>query len=136
MDYKVKWCLIMKDVILKFKHFNLLAHFNLSHTAQSIWEVLPIRATVNTWGEEIYFEIPVKCTLEKDFARELVEPGDLGYWPEGNCFCIFFGPTPLSEGDEIRPASAVAVIGKVDGVWEPLKTIRDGAKIILEKNNG
>ncbi len=108
------------------------AELNDSKTAQLIWEALPIEAKVNTWGEEIYFGIPVKTGLEGG-AKEVVSSGELGYWPTGHAFCIFFGPTPASRGDEIRAASAVNVIGQVLGDPKVFLKVRDGAKIVLEK---
>jgi len=89
------------------------AELNDTGTAQAIWETLPIKGRVNLWGDEIYFSIPL--SLELEAGQELVNMGELGYWPEGNAFCIFFGPTPVSQGDEIRPASPVTVFGKVIG---------------------
>jgi hypothetical protein len=108
------------------------AVLNDSLTAKNIWEALPIEAKANTWGDEIYFAIPVKAPLEKT-AQELVEVGDLGYWPSGNAFCIFFGPTPMSRGKEIRPASAVNVIGRVSGDAKVFKKVLSGAKVRLEQ---
>jgi len=108
------------------------AVLNDSPTARKIWEALPIEARGNTWGDEIYFAIPVKSPLEKD-AKEVVEVGDLGYWPTGNAFCIFFGPTPASRGSEVRPASAVNVIGRVGGDARIFKKVADGAKVKIEK---
>ncbi len=108
------------------------AVLNESLTARNIWEALPIEAKANTWGDEIYFAIPVKAPLEKT-AQELVEVGDLGYWPSGNAFCIFFGPTPMSRGQEIRPASAVNVIGRVSGDAKVFKKVPSGAKVRLEQ---
>jgi len=108
------------------------AILNESPTAKKIWEALPIEARGDTWGDEIYFGIPVKSSLEKD-AKELVEVGDLGYWPTGSAFCIFFGPTPMSRGSEVRPASAVNVIGRVSGDAKVFKKVASGAKVRLEK---
>ena len=107
------------------------AVLNDSATARKVWEALPLEAKVNTWGDEIYFAIPVKAPLEKS-AQELVEVGDLGYWPAGNAFCIFFGPTPMSRGNEVRPASAVNVIGRVSGNAGVFKKIPPGSKIRVE----
>jgi hypothetical protein len=87
---------------------------------------------VNTWGDEIYFEIPVTSALDET-AREIVEKGDLGFWPTGRAFCIFFGPTPASQGDEIRPASAVNIVGRVEGNTDLFKRVRDGENIKLER---
>jgi hypothetical protein len=109
------------------------AELNESKTARLIREALPIEAKVNTWGEEIYFAIPVKTGLEEG-AREVVSSGELGYWPTGHAFCIFFGPTPASRGDEIRAASAVNVIGKVLGDPKVFLNVKDGVKIVLEKS--
>jgi hypothetical protein len=103
-----------------------------SKTAQKIWEALPITGSANTWGDEIYFSIPVKVGLEN--AKAVVSEGDLGYWPPGSAFCIFFGPTPASEGEEIRPASPVNVFGKIIGDPQVFKKVRSGAKIIIEKS--
>ena len=105
---------------------------NDSKTAQLVWEALPIEAKANLWGEEIYFSIPVKSGPEEG-AREVVSAGELGYWPPGHAFCIFFGPTPASRGDEIRAASAVNIIGKVLSDPKAFRKARDGVKITLEK---
>jgi hypothetical protein len=108
------------------------AELNDSKTAQLIWEALPIEGKANLWGEEIYFSIPVKTSQEKG-ARDVVSSGELGYWPPGHAFCIFFGPTPASRGDEIRAASAVNIIGKVLSNPKVFLKAKDGAKVILEK---
>jgi hypothetical protein len=108
------------------------AVFHQTPTADAVWSALPIEARVNTWGDEIYFSIPVKAALEKD-AQEVVQLGDLGYWPPGTAFCIFFGPTPTSHGDEIRPASAVNIVGKVQGDPKVFKRVLDGAKVVIER---
>ena len=108
------------------------AELNDSKTAQLIWDALPIESSNNLWGEEIYFSIPVKSGQEKD-AREVVSSGELGYWPPGQAFCIFFGPTPASRGDEIRAASAVNIIGKVLADPKVFLKAKNGAKITLEK---
>ena len=108
------------------------AELNDSKTAQSIWDALPIEGSNNLWGEEIYFSIPVKSGQEKG-SREVVSAGELGYWPPGHAFCIFFGPTPASHGDEIRAASAVNVIGKVLSDAKVFRKLKDGTKVILEK---
>jgi hypothetical protein len=100
-------------------------------TAKAIWDALPFETRANTWGEEIYFSIPVRLGAEN--AQRTVELGDLGYWPPGQGFCIFFGPTPISHGGEIRPANPVNVFGKVKGDPKILKKVRDGDKIRIEK---
>jgi len=100
-------------------------------TAKRIWEALPIEARANTWGDEIYFGIPVDADPEN--PREVVELGDLAYWPPGKAFCIFFGRTPASRGDEIRPASAVNVFGKVEGDPKIFKKVRSGDRVSIER---
>ena len=101
-------------------------------TADAVWNCLPLHASINIWGDEIYFSIPVKADLETD-AKEVVAVGDMGYWPSGAAFCIFFGPTPVSRPGEIRPASAVNVFGKVTGDSACFKKITDGSAITIAK---
>ncbi len=99
--------------------------------AKAVTEKLPIKGTGNRWGGEIYFSIPVTAELEEG-SREVLESGELGYWPSGKAFCIFFGPTPASRGDEIRAASAVNIIGKVKGNLSQLWDVPDGADVLIE----
>jgi hypothetical protein len=107
------------------------AELNDSKTAVAIWETLPIEAKADTWGDEIYFGIPVRA--EADAAKEVVALGDLAFWPPGHAFCIFFGPTPASRGDEIRPASPVNVVGRVNGDATVFKKVRAGTRVTLER---
>jgi hypothetical protein len=109
------------------------AELNDTGTAQVIWEALPIKSRVSLWGDEIYFSIPL--SLELEAGQEVVNVGDLGYWPEGNAFCIFFGLTPVSQGDEIRPASPVTVFGKVIGDATVFKKIAARTKITIRREN-
>ena len=120
-----------KKIAIRVENIKADAELNDSKTAQEIWKTLPIENNINTWGDEIYFSIPVNVGLEK--AKAVVSEGDLGYWPPGNAFCIFFGLTPASQGDEIRPASPVNIFGKVIGDPKVFKKVRSGAKIIIEK---
>lgn len=99
--------------------------------AEKIWNALPLEARASTWGDEIYFGIPVESDPES--PQPTVELGDLGYWLEGSCFCIFFGPTPMSNGDEIRPASDVEVFGKLEGNPKDFTKVRSGEKVVIEK---
>src|SRR6516165_28009 len=89
------------------------AILNDSPTASAIWDALPITARASTWGDEIYFSIPVDGPTTD--GVDVVGLGDLAFWPPGKAFCIFFGPTPASRGNEIRPARAVDVVGRVEG---------------------
>ena len=109
----------------------LEAELNDTATAAKIGEALPIRSSFNTWGDEIYFSIPVDAELD-DSAQEVVEVGDLAYWPPGSAFCIFFGLTPVSEPGRIMPASAVNVVGKVAGDATLLKQAMRAREVVLE----
>ncbi len=124
----------MKKIKIKGNNFEILAELNSSITAKEIWKILPIRASANRWGDEIYFEIPIK--LPEEEPKEVVNLGDLGYWPPGNAFCIFFGRTPISIKDEIRPASPVNIFGKLVDSFVPLKSVGSGQKIEILKAEG
>ncbi len=117
-------------IVITVGSIRLEAELNDTFTAQAIRNILPLTAAANTWGDEIYFSMPV--TLELENGQDLVEMGDLGYWPPGRAFCIFFGTTPASQGDEIRPASAVTVVGKVAGDATTLKQVDSGEKVTIE----
>ena len=104
-----------------------------SPTADAIWLALPIQGRANRWGDEIYFEIPVQRAAAPD-ARDVVQSGEIAYWPPGAAFCIFFGPTPASRGDEIRAASPVNVVGQIDGDAAVFKRVRGGTAVILERS--
>ena len=121
-----------EKIIITVDNIKISAQFNDSETAQKIWDILPIEGRVNTWGDEIYFSIPVSVELEK--AKAVVLEGDLGYWLPGSAFCIFFGTTPVSRGNEIRAASPVNVFGKIIGDPKVFKKVSSGAKIIIEKD--
>jgi hypothetical protein len=107
------------------------ALLNTSQTANAIWDALQIEGRASTWGDEIYFTILVTCAPES--PREVVTMGDLGYWPPGSAFCIFFGPTPASRGGEIRPASPVNVFGQIEGDPTVFKTVRGSSKVMVER---
>lgn len=110
------------------------AVLNDTQIARTIGAALPITAAANTWGDEIYFGIPVNADLEQ--GQEVVDLGDLGYWPPGRAFCIFFGLTPASRDGEIRPASAVTVIGRVSGDATLFKQVPAGTAVTIEAIEG
>ena len=101
-----------------------------SETAARIAAALPIWATANRWGDEIYFEIPVSATAQAD-ARQDVEVGQVAYWPPGKALCLFFGPTPVSQGLQPRAASPVDVVGRLLGDLSPLRGVRDGDSVLI-----
>lgn len=108
------------------------ADLNESKTADAVWNALPLTARASTWGDEIYFSIPVKADEENGQAT--VDMGHLGYWPPGSAFCIFFGPTPASQSpNEIRPASPVNVFGKVRGDATEFKKVLSGETVTVDK---
>jgi len=100
-------------------------------TAKAIIDALPIKGRGNRWGDEIYFSIGV--SVGRESAKEVVEKGDLAYWPPGEAFCIFFGPTPASRGDESRAASPVNVFGKVLGDPSVFRKVRSGEEVVISK---
>ena len=110
------------NIVITAGSIRLEAELNDTFTAKAISNILPITAAANTWGDEIYFSMPI--TLELENGQEVGDLGELGYWPPGGAFCIFYGLTPASQGDEIRPASAVTIIGKVQGDVAALKQTR------------
>ena len=112
-------------------NLSMEAELTDSLTAKKVAEPLPITTPFNTWGDEIYFSIPVEAQLD-DTAREVVRLGDLGYWPTGSAFCIFFGQTPMSEPGKIVPASAVNIIGKVIGDAAKFKEVMGEREVTLE----
>ena len=117
---------------IKAGNIEIEAELYDSYTDKKIYENLPIEGVVNRWGDEIYFDIPMHVELEAD-AKDILEKGDLGFWPSGDAFCIFFGKTPASQGDEIRAASKVNVFGKVIGDSDVLKQVKGGEKIFVLK---
>ena len=120
-----------RQIRIKAGSTTALAEINNTKTADAIWQALPISSDANTWGDEIYFAIPVK--LEPENGQEVVDLGELGYWPPGRAFCIFFGPTPVSRSGEIRAASAVNVFGKLISDFEVLKQVKQGEKVVVER---
>ncbi|CEP66060.1 Cyclophilin-like domain [Moorella glycerini] len=116
------------QIAINFGELTVLAELNDSETASKVQAALPITSRVNTWGDEIYFPIPVKAGLEKG-ATEDMEIGDIAYWPPGHSFCLFFGPTPASIDDKPRAASPVNKIGRILSDPGLLKKVPDGAKV-------
>ena len=122
----------MRQITITASDISAAAELFEGPTADAIWEALPLEAAANTWGDEIYFAIPVMADEEPE-ARAGVAVGDLGYWPPGHAFCIFFGRTPASSGDAPRAASPVNVIGRVLGDATAFRRVRSGARVRLTR---
>jgi hypothetical protein len=108
------------------------AVLNASTTAAAVWDALPLDVPGETWGDEIYFSTALVAPSNAGQGVETVSMGAIGYWPPGQALCLFFGPTPMSRGDEIRPASAVHLIGMLEGDPKVLKKVAAGASIAVE----
>lgn len=120
----------MNKIKFKTDSIELEGELNNSDTAKKLLKILPLESTINTWGNEIYFNIPLNSPPEN--ATTDVNIGDMAYWPEGNAFCVFFGSTPMSNSDKPVPASKVNIIGKIDSEYiQKLKSINAGTKITL-----
>jgi uncharacterized protein len=107
------------------------ATLNDTKTARMVFDALPITSKANLWGNEIYFYVSLETELEN--GKKTVALGDIAYWPDGPALCIFLGKTPISRGNEIRPASAVNFIGKIKDITTLLKKVNDGEKITLRR---
>ena len=118
----------MKKIFVRTADKQWEATLNDSVTASEIYRVLPIKGLANLWGDEIYFSLPISVDLEEG-AMEEVEPGTLAYWPPGNAFCIFFGPTPASTSSMPKAASQVNIIGNIVSGFRDLKSVELGALI-------
>ena len=122
----------MRRITISAGGVSTTATLNDSATADAIWAALPLAAPGNRWGDEIYCEIPVRLP-QADDARQVLEVGELGYWPVGHAFCIFWGPTPASQGDEIRAYSPVNVFGRLDGDPLAFDPVPGGAEVKIER---
>lgn len=121
----------MKKIVIQVGEHRLDAELNDSDTAAAIWEALPFEGAGQTWGDEIYFRIPVGA--EPEDAKSQVDIGDVGYWPPGNALCLFYGPTPASKGDAIIPASPVNIVGRMLSDVAVLKGTSSPGIIKVEK---
>jgi len=122
-----------RRINIQFNNLSFEGILNDSKTSNLIWDSLPINSSASTWGDEIYFSIPVSD--DEDNPKEVVELGDLGYWPPGNAFCIFFGLTPASSEGEIRPASPVNILGNIVGELDALKKVSSGESVKISRKD-
>ena len=121
----------MARVRIAWRSGEVIADLRESPTVTKVLAVLPCKANANTWGDEVYFSLPVKAGLEAD-ARQVVDAGTVCFWVDGNSLALPFGPTPVSKGDECRLASKCNVLGRIEGDPRRLKTVRDGEAIRVE----
>ncbi|MDD5287856.1 MAG: cyclophilin-like fold protein [Dehalococcoidales bacterium] len=120
-----------KDIKIVVGGIEAEAILNDTKTAGLVYDALPITSEANLWGDEIYFYVTLHTGVEN--GKEIVALGDIAYWPEGPALCIFLGKTPISRGNEIRPASAVNVIGKIKDIDTLLRKVKDGEKITVRR---
>jgi hypothetical protein len=122
----------MEKISIRVEDLSIQAELLDTPTARKIWNILPLEGSVTVWGDEIYFDIPLAIEQEPRASQD-VEVGDLGYWPAGPAFCIFFGPTPVSTGAQPRAYSPVNVFGRVLGDARQFKGVSGGAKIKINR---
>ena len=122
----------MRRVEITVENVTAVATLDESATADAVWQALPFTADGHRWGEEIYFEIPVRLAQSAE-ARDVLDAGELGYWPVGHAFCIFWGPTPASRGSEIRAYGPVNVFGRLEGDPRAFQDVPGGAQIRVEQ---
>ena len=106
--------------------------FDDTETARAVYDALPLESAFNVWGDEFYFEVPVAFALDST-ATTSVKAGDIGYWPPGKALAIFFGPTPMSTGDDPVPASEVNIVGRIEGDATLLRNVKDALSLQIEK---
>jgi len=119
-------------ILITAGSISLTATLYENETATAIFDALPIESQANRWGDEIYFSIPVQLDESED-SRQEMQVGELGYWPVGTAFCIFFGPTPVSQDDLPRAYSNVNPFGQVDGDVTQFRNVKDGEKIEITR---
>lgn len=128
------WSAGMKRIRIVARDIATEGELDESSTARVVWEALPLESRANRWGEEVYFSVGLK--VKEENPKEVVDVGDLGFWPPGQAICIFFGRTPSSKGEEIRPASPVNVFGRISGDARVFGKIKDGDPIRVEAIEG
>ena len=121
----------MKKLILKIGPISLVVELLDTPTAREILRHVPFTSNVNTWGDEVYFSTPINVSIETD-AKDIVEAGELAFWVEGNCIAIGFGPTPISQGNEIRLAAKTNIWGLSLTDVKLLTKVKDGDPVSVE----
>ena len=113
---------------ISFPKGEIFARLQDTPTAKALIAALPFESSANTWGEEVYFSTPLSVKLEPN-AREVVDPGTVCFWVQGNSLALPYGPTPASRGDECRLVTRVNILGALEGDPQRLGDIRDGDQI-------
>jgi len=121
-----------RKIIISTEKLRMEAILTEGSSADMFWNALPLTGRANTWGDEIYFNVNLQMQLDSN-ASDIVESGNIAFWPPGSAFCIFFGRTPASLGDEVRAASAVNILGKIDGDEREFRSVPSGEEVRLEK---
>jgi hypothetical protein len=116
---------------ITWKKGEVFGVLNDTPTAKKLFSALPCSSSANTWGEEVYFNVPVRAELEAD-AQQVVPPGTICFWVQGQSLALPFGPTPVSQGDECRLVTKVNVLGQLEGDPRVLQSIRDGDDLRIE----
>jgi len=120
-----------KRIVIRIGKVEVFAELKETPTSKKLWEALPFGSKAQTWGEEVYFLIPVNAELEAD-AKQVVSPGTVCFWTQGDCLALPFGPTPISEGKECRLASSCNLLGKLEGDPRLLRNVRGGDPVRVE----
>jgi hypothetical protein len=126
------WARRSRRIRIRSGELSFSATLTDNRAARALWRRLPMEAKASTWGHEIYFPVPLELASSKG-DQDVVGRGDIAYWPPGSALCIFFGKTPASRGEEIRAASPVTVLGRVDGDPELFNAVEDGQLVRLER---
>jgi hypothetical protein len=122
----------MKKIKIISGSVEILAEVLNTPTADIIFNCLPIKSSANTWGDEIYFSAPVQVEHEPE-AKDIIEPGEIAFWVEGSCIAIGFGPTPISQGNEIRLAAKTNIWAITKDNVKKLSSVNAGDTIRVEK---
>ena len=122
----------MTSINLKFSSFDIIIKLRSTPTANAIKSILPCKSIIQTWGEEIYFEIPTQKDLSLDnTAKDVINLGEIAYWIEGKCIAIGYGRTPISHNNEIRLAAKTNIWGDAKLNIKKLKNVKDGDEVII-----
>jgi hypothetical protein len=118
-------------ILLMIDAYDFWVELNDSDTANAIWLAAPFESTTNAWGDEIYFEVPVKNRLEN--GKKVLEAGEVAYWPDGHALCVFFGPTPISAGEAPEAISEVTPVGRLAGDPRAFEVVGDRRKVVVRR---